>query len=442
MAFCHPFTLPMPVYRRVVSFQVLQRDLVSNSATVQCANGTSITLATGGPYTVDDAHHIYVGDIWVMAGQSNMRGFGFMHDLVTQQPLLHDPIPSVHLFQSNETWAVAADPTHRLSQSPRSVHHRLPDPTVRDPSLVDIRGASLGLPFADRYQQENDQVPVGLVASAHGGTSMDQWLQSGEDSLYGAMLARIEKVGGAVAGILWFQGETEGMAGGDVIYSYADKTHQLFDMMRTDIAPGIPIACVQLGRLISPTVPDNSWSHIRFQQQQLFDTYPHCQAVAAIDTDNDDFVHLGARGLSTVGRRLAIAATHVRRRDNTASSSPRIEKAMVHRIQVKTGVSMQFIKVSFQHVETIHWRSLSEVHGFSVRDIQDDNKEYAVIVKALINEQDKSVHLFLNRDADAVLSNNKDRLCLCYGWGKTPVCNLTTTTDMAPLATKIPLFTP
>ncbi|KAI7883651.1 hypothetical protein K492DRAFT_205311 [Lichtheimia hyalospora FSU 10163] len=431
----------MTIYRRVVSFQVLQRDFRSNSATVHCANGTLLTLPSGGPYTVDDAHHVYVGDIWIMAGQSNMRGFGFMHDLVTQQPLVHDPIPGVHLFQSNETWSTAADPTHRLSESPRSVHHRLPDPTVRDPSLVDIRGASLGLPFAEQYRQANHQTPVGLVASAHGGTSMDQWLESGQDSLYGAMLARIEKVGGAIAGILWFQGETEGMAGGNGIYDYADKTRQLFDRMRTDITPEIPIACIQLGRLISTSVPDNNWSQIRFHQQHLFDTYPRCQAVTAIDTDNDDFVHLGARGLAKVGRRLAIAATHVLRDDNLPSS-PRMEQAVVHRIHIKNGVSMQFIKVSFQHADTIRWRSLSEVHGFSVRDIQDNNKEYSVIVKAVINEQDKSIHLFLNRDAGAVLSNNKDRLCLCYGWGKTPICNLTTTTDMAPLATKIPLFTP
>lgn len=431
----------MPTYHRVVSFQVLQRDLVSNSATVQCANGTFLTLPLGGPYTVDNAHDIYVGDVWVMAGQSNMRGFGFMQDLVTQQPLVHDSISSVHLFQSNETWAVAADPTHRLSESPRSVHHRLPDPTVRDPGLVDIRGASLGLSFAEKYQQDNQQIPVGLIASAHGGTSMDQWLESGQDSLYGAMLERIKEAGGSVAGILWFQGETEGMAEGDMIHSYADKTRQLFDRIRVDIAPKIPIACIQLGRLISTSVPDNNWSHIRFQQQHLFDTYPHCQAVAALDTDNDDFVHLGARGLAKVGRRLAIAATHVLYDDNT-SSSPRIEQAVVQRVQIKSGISMQFIKVSFQHPESIHWRSLSEVHGFSVRDIQDDNNEYAVIVKAVINEQDNSVHLFLNRDAEAVLSNNKNRLCLCYGWGKTPVCNLTTITDMAPLATKIPLSTP
>ena len=51
--------------------QVLQRG-PDNTATVTLENGETLTLPVGGPYTVGDAHNVYVGDLWILAGQSNM----------------------------------------------------------------------------------------------------------------------------------------------------------------------------------------------------------------------------------------------------------------------------------------------------------------------------------------------------------------------------------
>ncbi len=56
-------------------------------------------------------------------------------------------------------------------------------------------------------------VPIGLVACAHGGTSMEQWNPAKKDeggkSLYGSMLRQFQLAGGKVKGVLWYQGESD-----------------------------------------------------------------------------------------------------------------------------------------------------------------------------------------------------------------------------------------
>src|SRR5579871_368894 len=168
---------------RLQDHQVLQRR----------ADGTAHGLPVGGPYELEGARDILVGDLWVLGGQSNMEGLGDMVDL-------EPPIPYVRSFQSREEWAVAEEPLHWLAESPRSVHHLLwgapgvPESMPpRDPGRP--KGAGLGLTFAKTYYAATG-VPVGLIPCAHGGTTMDQWNPAleaeGEPSLYGAACARVE----------------------------------------------------------------------------------------------------------------------------------------------------------------------------------------------------------------------------------------------------------
>src|SRR5882724_11981612 len=108
------------------SYQVLQRD-ANNKAYVYLEDGQMLELSVGGPYTIGDAHDVLVGDLWVLAGQSNMEGVGDLVDI-------EKPSPFVHSLQSREEWAVAEEPLHWLGESPRIIHHTLmgaeavPDP--------------------------------------------------------------------------------------------------------------------------------------------------------------------------------------------------------------------------------------------------------------------------------------------------------------------------
>ncbi|KAI9323331.1 SGNH hydrolase-type esterase domain-containing protein [Dichotomocladium elegans] len=434
----------MVIYTTVSSNQVLQRDPATNTALVRLsADATEpLVLKVGGPYTLGQARNVYVGDIWVMAGQSNMRGYGFLRDPVTQELLVRQPMASVHIFQSNETWAsAAADPLHRLSESPRRVHQRIPDPTVRDPSLGDVRGAGLGLWFAEAYREalQDPLLPLGLVASAHGGTSMDQWLDDAQanpddNSLYGAMRARIAAVGGAIRGILWYQGETDATIAADA--DYGGKTRELFERMRFDV-PSVPVCCVQIGRFVSTQPLDRAWSQIRFEQQTLFDALPGVYGVSSLDGELDDFVHLSARGLAKVGRRLGRVAAHAVATRPGRAIVPRFDRATIERVEVAPSISLLSIVVKLELAERWHPKvEETGVQGFSVWT-PDLEKSYPIIVRAAIDSPN-TIRLFLNREAHSL----KGDFVLCYGYGKDPVCNLVTASGMAPLATKMSLLFP
>ncbi|KAL0096695.1 SGNH hydrolase-type esterase domain-containing protein [Phycomyces blakesleeanus] len=361
------------VYTSVTSYQVLQRD-GNNTATIHLPGQAPQTLGVGGPYTVGNAIQVMVGDVWVMAGQSNMRGYGYILDPVSGESLVTRPLARVHLFGSDEKWTLASEPTHRLALSPRRVHHTLPDPTVRDPTKPSVRGASLGLAFAAKYQAEMNGVPVGLIASAHGGVTIQDWTRSAkdpeQDTLYGAMIGRIKSNGygnvngigsdssssssisisirNSVAGVLWYQGESNAVTH-ELADGFYDATKNLIKTCKDDLGDQLPFVVVQIGRHLwdDGTNSIQGWGSVRDDQHNLLlsltnearatvtvtataaevetmamamamvgegagmEVDPTIDVVSSIDCEMDDPVHLSAKGLARVGHRLALAASAI-----------------------------------------------------------------------------------------------------------------------------------
>jgi hypothetical protein len=60
----------------------------------------------------DMRHFFGVGDLWVIAGQSNSAGYG-------RGPVVDPPTLGVHLFRNSEQWALA---THPLNESTDTKH--------------------------------------------------------------------------------------------------------------------------------------------------------------------------------------------------------------------------------------------------------------------------------------------------------------------------------
>src|SRR5207248_2230420 len=169
---------------------------------VQKQNWTAdlLGIPTGGPYRIElrmqggtsvaAVDNILVGDLWVLAGQSNMEGVG---DLIDVQ----QPDPMVHSFDLADHWGIAEEPLHTLVSAVDRVHWRNNDQGeperwtgTRLQRYIEERrkGAGLGLPFAVEMFKRTG-IPVGLIPCAHGGTSMEQWSPSLKDregdSLYG-----------------------------------------------------------------------------------------------------------------------------------------------------------------------------------------------------------------------------------------------------------------
>ncbi len=396
---------------RLHDYQVLQSD-ADGLARVELESGERVELPVGGPYEVGGARQVLVGDLWVLAGQSNMEGVG---DLVDVAP----PSPFVHSYQSREQWAVAEEPLHWLEESPRPVHRQLMGlegltgpPGPRDPART--KGAGLGLAFATRRHARTG-APVGLIPSAHGGTSMQQWdprLRGlGSGSLYGATLKRVEAVGGKVAGVLWYQGESD--AEPAELARYTERMRRLVEAFRADLGqPDLPFYYVQIGRFVADTTGDGllGWNGIREAQRTLAATMPHTAVVSAIDLELDDAIHVGTRGLSRLGQRLADAAAGHR--------GPDVAEVGVEGGGVRLRVTFSGVRGGL--------RAAGRPTGFSLRQ---RDEELPLIYKVTLEGDAALLHLTV----DALPRGTE----LWYGWGLDPYCNLTDAQDAV-----VPAFGP
>lgn len=260
--------------------------------------------AAGAPVEEAAIDGVLVGDLWVLAGQSNMQGWGNRVNEEAEDPL-------VHVFAMNDEWRSAKDPLHILEESRDTVHTAPPDDAVRQQGIADAlarpKGMGLGMTFAKEIAKRTGR-PIGLIACAHGGTSMDQWNPAAKDqggaSLYGSMFRRVLAVGGNVRGVLWYQGESE--ANPELCTVFKDKFTALIAAVRADfVNPELPFIYVQLGRFIHADLEYKSWNTVQTTQLALEAEIPGVAVAVANDLPVDDPIHIGSEGLKTLGRRMA-----------------------------------------------------------------------------------------------------------------------------------------
>ncbi len=382
-------------------------------------------LPAGGPYRVElrsganitaTIHDILVGDLWMLAGQSNMEGVGNLVDTEAPHEL-------VHSFDQADHWIVAEEPLHRLVDATDRVHWRRnaqkePEKLAGDAlqKYIEARkkGGGLGLPFAVEMVRRTG-VPVGLLPCAHGGTSMDQWdpaLKDKEgDSLYGATLRRFRLAGGRIKGVLWYQGESD--TGPAAAPLFQAKFEKMVASMRDDFGqPNLPFYYVQIGRFVSATNPDE-WNFVQEAQRKSEATIPNSGMVAAIDFSLDDGIHVSTADHKRLGKRLVNLAL------GDTKHGPRPVSA-----SFKDGR----IAVTFADVNG-RLTAPGRVSGFSIYN--DKNEYVPLIYKAVVDPADgNTILLYVGTKPPAGAT-------LHYGRGKDPYCNVTDQADMA-----VPVFGP
>lgn len=154
-------------------------------------------------------NYVGVGDIFIIAGQSNAMGYG-----LNLQSYTH-PMLKASMFANNYQWTELRDPTDSYAGS-------------LDTVSVDTIARGSVWPLLATHIMADQNVPVAFIPTAKAGSSVLQWLP-GDDpfnraTLFGAMVNRVSFVGD-VRAILWWQGEKDvqnRMSGGQYAY-YLDS---------------------------------------------------------------------------------------------------------------------------------------------------------------------------------------------------------------------------
>ena len=373
-------------------------------------------------------------DVWVLAGQSNMQGCGWLTGVLP-------PDARVGSFSSSGQWGIASEPLHRLWESCTPVHQELmriwmpeSDKLVSDQEYArrenETRtiGSGLGISFGTAMASALHK-PIGLIPAAHGGTSLDQWSPKlkglGGRSLYGVMLRRIQMAGGNLRGILWYQGESDASTV-DLGLSYAQRFDEWIAAARADTGiPDLPVYVVQIGRVIEP--PDRQgiwpgWDLVREALRTLPERTPNTAVTSAVDLPLVDLIHIDTSGLIRLGVRLARLAL--------AQKQIGPQVASITRFKSPAGL-YNTIRVSFSGM-TGRWRQVNNIGGFEVRLPNPEMRPALYPVNAWVdpNGDGADIIVLLNREMDADVK-------LGYGLGTNPACGLADEADL-PLCSFLP----
>ena len=378
-------------------------------------------LPVGGPYDIELTaggesclvENVLVGDVWVLGGQSNMQGCG----LITKEAKL-PANPMIRNFYMDDTWRVAKDTLHNMWQCVDQVHIDLCG-GVRPAKPAANWGVGPGVSFANAMFEATG-IPQGMLACAHGGTTMDQWDPAKKSlegkSLYGAMMRRFRKNGSAVAGMLWYQGCSD--ANPTVAPLYTERMKKFVASVRRDFkAPKMPFAMVQISRVVG-WGDSVHWNRIQEQQLRLQKSIPLCAVVPAIDLSLDDSIHLSGASQVRLGWRLADAMQALLGKGRMPIELGKVTTGSERGVGT---VSVEWKNVA----DSLH--SLGRPAGFSVRTTNGTERVFDCNIDGK-NRVYIRTGLSPNELKDAFLS---------YGAGTDPYCNIVDGKDRS-----LPVFGP
>ena len=229
--------------------------------------------------------HVGVGELFMIAGQSNMAGYG--RDTAYDPPQL-----GVHLYGNNGKWSIAM---HPLNDSIDTIY-----PENREMAT----GTSPGLAFAKAVQRAL-HVPVGLIQASLGGSPLSRWDLQDNGDLARAMFRRMDAVGD-VGGVIWYQGCS------DTNNDWESGTYlERFTRMVADwrgIMGDVPFVTVQLNRWTNGEGQidgDEQWGKTREAQRQAARTIPGVYIVSASDFMTSDSIHTTSGCNVILGERMA-----------------------------------------------------------------------------------------------------------------------------------------
>lgn len=223
--------------------------------------------------------------IFIMAGQSNMAGRGFVEpqDTLTYKRIL--------TIDKSMKWIYAKEPLH-----------------FYEPSMT---GLDCGMSFAKKLL---DSIPEGIsiavIPCAVGGSSIEQWINN--ETFRGVTLLDNfkEKVGfakdyGILKGIIWHQGESN--AKSELIPKYSQRLDSLINAFRFLVNNDtLPIILGELGSYSKPTEKQMRWDSINTVIQDIAWKDKNIALVETGDLKHKgDNVHFDSESQRILGERYA-----------------------------------------------------------------------------------------------------------------------------------------
>lgn len=233
--------------------------------------------------------------IFILAGQSNMSGRGSL-DAWRQRT-------------NARIWALGNDGRWKTATEPLDDARAQVDQVSADPAA----GVSPGVAFAERLLEKHPDWFVGLVPCAMGGSSITMWQRDVSDrTLYGSCLKRAQaaKPMGALAGLLFYQGEAEAFAQAlppnqpPAAHEWKKHFVGLVEQFRLDVKEtALPVVFAQLATTTDTT--RIHWETVKAAQASV------AMATVAMITTEDlelaDHAHFTTAGYETLGKRFADA---------------------------------------------------------------------------------------------------------------------------------------
>jgi hypothetical protein len=244
-------------------------------------------IPRGGPYRIETSigssedavewrrggeaiHFLGVGDLWLIAGQSNAEGYG-------RDPVDDPPEIGIHQFDGRG-WRLAAHDRHH----------------------------SPWLAFAKALKRELGY-PIGLIPTAVGGSAVSQWDPRQKGELYAIMRQRLLDAGGRVRGCTWYQGESDT---GEADYpKYVQRFTRFVKGLRGVVkTPQLPVITVQLNRVLGRRVDGAGWEAIREIQRRLAHELEGVFTIPIFEAGLCDGIHISSLGNLLVAQRAADTA--------------------------------------------------------------------------------------------------------------------------------------
>lgn len=230
-------------------------------------------------------------DLFLLIGQSNMKGRGFMPEVPKRDPRL------VMMAIKDDQWYLARHPLHLTGDPKTFAGH-------------DNAGVGPGLAFAEVLAARDPKARLGLIPCAVGGSQIALWQRGAklyDNALRRAKLAlqHTAPLKARIRGALWLQGEAD--ATDERLPVYEAKLLKLVDDLRADLGePDLPFVACTIGEMRD----DDGAANRRKMNELLLSLpskRPHTACVNARDlkTHIGDNVHFDTAAQEEIGRRYA-----------------------------------------------------------------------------------------------------------------------------------------